>query len=401
MLTKLETKGYSSRDFFIVLVTILLSKSLYYETYGANFLLIPFFFLLAFIIIPNIKNFKVDKTILLYSFSLLGLTLMNLDQSFTQWLVLLIRMLITVMIIHLISFERFSNAFIRIMLILSVISWFGLIIIHYNIQSPLPAFTSVHYIEDVQGRILRNFIFFGVDESFPKYGIHKTSGLWWEPGAFQVFVNLALAFSLINNTITGKRYIIFLITILASLSTTGIVAFSLLSIIYFKKYFKIKSSILYSIPLLALIYGVIFVTPEIYAKLTSFSFMSRYYDVLISIHLFSENIFLGYGYGSQVENARPYAMEIIDPELYPFIVPAGTDGITMFIAQVGILGFIFMIPLLYPKYFQHLDLYIRILISLSLFLIFNTQHFTHMLIFIVLIFYGLVGNKKINYPPKE
>ena len=37
-----------------------------------------------------------------------------------------------------------------------------------------------------------------MDESFPKYGIHKTSGLWWEPGAFQVFVNLALAFSLIK-----------------------------------------------------------------------------------------------------------------------------------------------------------------------------------------------------------
>ena len=160
MSSKLEIKGYSSKDIFIVLGVILMSKSLYYESYGGNFLLIIFFFLLAFITIPNIKNLKTDKAILLYSLGLLSLTLINLEVSYKQWLVLFIRMLIAILVIHLISFDRFSKAFIKIMLVLSIFSWFAWIMIHFNINSPLPPFTSVHYIEDVQGRILRNFVFF-------------------------------------------------------------------------------------------------------------------------------------------------------------------------------------------------------------------------------------------------
>ena len=401
MQNKLEIKNYSSRDILIVLGIILISKSLYYESYGGSFLLIGLFFLLAFIIVPNIKNLKVDKIILLYSLSLLSIILMNAEPSYKQWLILLVRMLIAIMIIHLISFERFSNAFIKIMLVLSVISWSALAMIYFNVQSPLPAFTSEHYIEDVQGRILRNFIFFGVDEGLITYNILRVSSLWWEPGAFQLFVNLAFAFSLINNTISKQKYIIFLITILATLSTTGVIVFVLLSIIFFKKYFKLNNPILYLIPFFFIIFGTIFIAPEIYGKLTSLSFLSRYHDILISIHMFSENFFVGYGYGTQVEKAIPYGLKLLGSELYYMMPPAGTDGITMFIAQVGVLGFIFIIPFLIPKYFNHLNLGVRVLISLSLFLMFNTQHFTQMLIFTVLTFYGLIGNKKIIYQDKE
>ena len=401
MLNKIETKSHATRDILIVLGTILISKSLYYESYGGSFLLIGFFFLLAFIIIPNIKNLKVDRIILLYSLGLLSLILMNLEPSYKQWLILLIRMLIAIMIIHLISFERFSNAFIKIMLALSVISWIALAMIYFNVQSPLPAFTSEHYIEDVQGRILRNFIFFGVDEGLIKYNILRVSGLWWEPGAFQLFVNLAFAFSLINNTISKKKYMIFLITILATLSTTGVIVFGLLSIIFFKKYFKLNNPVLYLIPFFIIFLGIIFIAPEIYGKLTSLSFMSRYHDMLISINMFADNFFLGYGYGTQVEKAIPYGLELLGSELYYMMPPAGTDGITMFIAQVGILGFIFMVPFLIPKYFNHLNLGVRFLISISLFLMFNTQNFTQMLIFVVLTYYGLIGNKKIISQIKE
>lgn len=401
MSSKLEIKGYSSKDIFIVLGVILMSKSLYYESYGGNFLLIIFFFLLAFITIPNIKNLKTDKAILLYSLGLLSLTLINLEVSYKQWLVLFIRMLIAILVIHLISFDRFSKAFIKIMLVLSIFSWFAWIMIHFNINSPLPPFTSVHYIEDVQGRILRNFVFFGVDEALIKYNIHRASGLWWEPGAFQLFVNLAFAFSLINNTITRRRYIIFLITILAALSTTGIIVFALLSIIFFRKYFNLNNPILYLIPFLIVILGVIFVAPEVYNKMISLSFLSRYLDVLISINMFADNFILGYGYGSQVENAIPYGEALIKSELYNQMPPSGTDGITMFIAQVGILGIFFIYPILFPQYFNHMELNARILISLSFFLMFNTQNFTLTLIFTILTFYGLTKHRNLISHIKE
>ncbi len=394
MQTDLQFKGYSLRDFLIVMGVILLSKSLYFETFGGNYLLIGFFFFLAIIIIPNIKNFKIDRVILLYSLSLLALILLNAETNNNQLIVLFVRLIIGIFIIHLISFETFSRVFIRVMLVLSIFSWFAMFIIYYNINTPLPPFTSLHYIEDVQGRILRNFIFFGVDETFFTYDIFRASSLWWEPGAFQIFVNLAFAFSLINNTITKRTYTIFLITILASLSTTGVVVFGLLSIIFFKKYFTLNNPILFLVPIFIIFIGIFIVAPEIYQKMISESFKSRYHDILISINMFAENILLGYGYGTQVEKAIPYGKQFLGSELYNMMPPSGSDGITMFIAQVGILGLFFIYPLLFPKYCLHMKLYSRLLITLSLFLLFNTQYFTNMLIFTMLTFYGLKNYKK-------
>ncbi len=402
MLSKSNTKEHSTRDFFIVFAVILLSKSLYYESYGANYLLIGFFFLLAFILIPNIKNFKTEKIILLYSLGLIAIILLNLETNYRSLFVLISRLLIAIIIIHLISFERFSKIFINIILVLSIISWIALFIIHFDIQSPLPSFTSVHYIEEVQGRILRNFIFFGVDTELIKYNILRTSSIWWEPGAFQLFVNLAVIFSLINNTLTFKRYAIFLITILTAMSTTGLLAFSILSLIFFKKYLNLKNNaILYLVPFFVVILGSIFIAPIIIEKLNTshLSFLSRYHDVVISIHMFADNFLLGYGYGTTVEKAIPYGEDLIGYELYHSSRPSAADGITGFIAQVGILGFVFMYPFLFPRYCNHLRLSDSLLISLSLLIMFNTQNFTNILIFSVLTFYALIENKKNKFMP--
>ena len=397
MLSKSNSKEHSTRDFFIVFAVILLSKSLYYESYGANYLLIGFFFLLAFILIPNIKNFKIEKIILLYSLGLIVIILLNLETNYRSLFVLISRLLIAIIIIHLISFERFSKIFINIILALSIISWLALFIIHFDIQSPLLSFTSVHYIEEVQGRILRNFIFFGVDTELIKYNIHRTSSIWWEPGAFQLFVNLAVIFSLINNTLTFKRYAIFLITILTAMSTTGLLAFSILSLIFFKKYLNLKNNaLLYLIPFFVVVLGSIFIAPIIIEKLNTshLSFLSRYHDVVISIHMFADNFLLGYGYGTTVEKAIPYGEDLIGYELYHSSRPSAADGITGFIAQVGILGFVFMSPFLFPKYCNHLRASDSLLISLSLLIMFNTQNFTNILIFSVLTFYALIKNNK-------
>jgi len=402
LLSKSNTKEHSTRDFFIVFAVILLSKSLYYESYGANYLLIGFFFLLAFILIPNIKNFKTEKIILLYSLGLIAIILLNLETNYRSLFVLISRLLIAIIIIHLISFERFSKIFINIILVLSIISWVALFIIHFDIQSPLPSFTSVHYIEEVQGRILRNFIFFGVDTELIKYNILRTSSIWWEPGAFQLFVNLAVIFSLINNTLTFKRYAIFLITILTAMSTTGLLAFSILSLIFFKKYLNLKNNaILYLVPFFVVILGSIFIAPIIIEKLNTshLSFLSRYHDVVISIHMFADNFLLGYGYGTTVEKAIPYGEDLIGYELYHSSRPSAADGITGFIAQVGILGFVFMYPFLFPRYCNHLRLSDSLLISLSLLIMFNTQNFTNILIFSVLTFYALIENKKNKFMP--
>ena len=66
-----------------------------------------------------------------------------------------------------------------------------------------------------------------------------------------------------------------------------------------------------------------------------------------------------------------------------------------------IFGIFFIYPLLFPVYCKHMKLYSRLLISLSLFLLFNTQYFTNMLIFTLLTFYGLAKYKNMNNDLKE
>lgn len=391
MLTKLQFNDYSIKDFFIVLGVILISKSLYYESYGTNILLVGYLFFLM--LITNFKYLKINKMILLYIFGIVALLLINIDTNYSSFFVLVNRILIAILVIYLITFERFSRAFIDIILVISVVSWFSWIVILLDIPSFLPNFTGI------DGRPLRNFIFFGVWEEFVTYKTFRNSGLWWEPGAFQLFVNLAFVFTLINNTMTMKRYSIFLITIITITSTTGFLVFIILSLIYFKIFFFRKSALLYLVIFLILFcVSLVFLVPIIYDKFNSdsssfVSFLSRYYDLLVSFNMFIDNIFMGYGFGSQIEKAIPYGENLIGHQLYYLSTPTGADGITMFIAQVGIFGFVLIFPFLFPRYSNHLKLFDRLLISLSLFLMFNTENFTFLLIFTLLTFYGLIKNK--------
>ncbi len=393
MLVKSESERHPLRDFLVVLGVILLSKSLYFETYGGSILLIGFFFLLVLFVLPNVRNLKIDRNILLYAFSLLALILINLETNYRTLLVLIIRIIICIMVIHLISFKRFSNYFIKIILVLCVFSWFALFVIYFDLHSPLPILHQMYHVEGVTGREYRNFIFFGVDEGLIKYDILKASGIWWEPGAFQVFVNLAFILSILTNTVSVKRYMIFLITVLASFATAGMLGFAFLSIIYFRRNFNFgKNPILYLIPLVVVIVGS-GVSPDIINKFVSLSGASRAMDMLVSLYLFSDNPFIGYGYGMQVQKAIPFAKEYLGYDDWFLIRPSGADGLTMFVAQVGILGLLFLYPFLVPKYASHMHLSDRLLIGLTLFLIFNTQNFTYHLIFTILTFYGLINNQ--------
>jgi len=392
VITKPQFQEYSPKEFFIVLSVILLSKSLYYESLGTNILLIIFSSFLM--ISTNFINLKINKIVLLYIFGMIILVLINVDTNYSSFLVLINRMFIALLLIYLVPFERFSKAFIDIILIISIISWFSWLVILLDIPSFLPNFNGI------DGRSLRNFIFFGVWENFIDYKIFRNSGLWWEPGAFQIFVNLAFIFSLVNNTMTMKRYSIFLITIITIVSTTGFIVFLILSLIYFKKYFTLKKNVLLRliIFLISTVFTMIYMAPMIYDKLDSdslsfSSFLSRYYDFLISFNMFVDNILIGYGFGSQIEKAVPYGENLIGYYLYDLSKPTGADGITMFIAQVGVFGLILVFPFLFPKYYNHMKLFDKLLISLSLFLMFNTENFTFLLIFTLLTFYGLLKNK--------
>ncbi len=393
--SNIKNKVYSIQELFIILGVILLSKSLYYETYGTNILLLVFvgYLLLHY----NITKIKINKLVILYMIGLLFIVVLNPESQYDSILVLVTRFSIAIIIVYFFTFQKFSKIFIDIILIISLFSLLTWIIIYFNIHSFLPDFIGIDH------RLLRNFIFFGVSENFITHGVLRNNGLWWEPGAFQLFVNLAFSFAIINNSINKQKYIIFIITILTIGSTTGFIVFLLLSLIYFKKSIEYsnKNKIIYMLALTLFLYLLyLYISPLIYDKFNPesnsiVSFLSRYYDFIISYNMFMDNILIGYGFGSQIENAIPYGINLIGHDIYySFSRPTGADGITMFIAQCGILSFIFLIPFLIPKYYTHLYFIEKLIISISILLMFNTENFTFILIFTVLTFYGIIGNKK-------
>ncbi|MCE9681666.1 O-antigen ligase family protein [Halomonas alkalisoli] len=384
---------------FSVLCVILLSKSLYFESYGQNNLLIIYLFFLVLLVILRNFHLKIDLYLLLFACSLIVIPLINPDSAVSSILVLVVRVLIGILFVSLIPFQVFARYYIKIILILSVISWLTWPVIYFDVYSLVPDFTPI------DERITRNYILFGVWDSFVLHQTFRNSGLWWEPGAFQVFVNLAFIFMLVTNTVSLKKYFLLLITIITINSTVGFIVFFLLSFVFLADKAKSSSVLIKlryaTILIITLIVCTILFIPVVLDKFTAVSnsfvsFQSRYFDFLISFNMFLDNPFIGYGFGTQVENAIPYGQQLLGQHKYNLVKPTGADGLTMFLAQVGFIGFIFLFYFIFPRYAYKKGLFSGLIFSLCLTLIFNTQNFTFTIIFIVLLFYGLVGYKKQN-----
>lgn len=390
----LKNKIYSYKEFFIVLSCILLSKSLYYESYGNNLLLGVFLVFLFFSYKPT--SIKINKWVILYCLFFIILVSLNSESNPRSLLVLLLRLSIAVYVVHILDFKQFSLIFNKIILFLILVSLFSVLVIYFNIPSPLPDFVAI------DGRPLRNFIFFGVWESTIFHSVYRNSGIFWEPGAFQIFINLAFIFSIVNNTMSIKRYFVFLFGIVSTVSTTGVIAFILLSpVFWFSIINKSRFKALYiGAASLFIVISFSFILPFILTKFSggesgeaSVSFLSRYYDFVISLNIFYDNFSLGYGFGSQVKNAITYGREFFGVLEYERVRPSGADGLTMFLAQCGVFSVILLFPFLFPKYYRGHGILTRLIITASLIIIFNTENFTFILIFSLLSLYGIVGNK--------
>ncbi len=112
--------------------------------------------------------------------------------------------------------------------------------------------------------------------------------------------------------------------------------------------------------------------------------------------MFKENLLISYGFGSQIERAIPFGLNMIGADFYDKVKPTGSDGITMLIAQLGVFSVFLLDPLLLPKYLRGYSIYFRFFIALSLFCLFNAQNFTFLLIFIILAAYGVVGKRIVD-----
>lgn len=216
------------------------------------------------------------------------------------------------------------------------------------------------YNEIIQAHVI---VFSILNEGVESF-LPRNSGFAWEPGAFAVFINLAIFVNLIRNSFKIKNngsLWIFIIAILSTQSTTGYSIFLLLAAFYFinKKGANVK---VLMIPLVIIGVLYIFSLPFMYEKITNLGnekisdlvetgskdwnkdkmiSAQRFVSFQMDFLDFKKNPILGYGGHDEDMWTRKEKINVIS-----------ISGIGKILAKFGLIGTVFFILILFKNSFQ-------------------------------------------------
>lgn len=208
--------------------------------------------------------------------------------------------IITYMNLCCISFSQYKKLFVRVMVVFAAIS--------------LIVFSCVHLgIFKVKVKVIYDMIYH--ISYFHVVGTYivttRNSGLFWEPGMYQVFLNLALLFRLdgifkSEYTKNKSRFdiIILIIAIISTKSTTGYIVMIVILITFLLKYnFNIRKKVgIVLIKCLMIIAAIFIVITVLNSNVVSnkfdkdnYSFRARENHIVSSIKLIHDRPIIGYG----------------------------------------------------------------------------------------------------------
>ena len=192
--------------------------------------------------------------------------------------------------------------------------------------------------------------------------ISRNAGFCWEPGAFSCFIIIAILFLIFQNNDDIKKrklkFIIYLIALITTQSTTGFLAFFLITILFISNNIKIKKIKYFIFPIIFIILFIIYLNVPILgekinkqinrdllnealeASTSKYSVsLDRFASLKITLLEFIDNPILGIGAN---ENLRWSSLNNIN------ISP--TSGIGNILARYGLFGILpFFIALIYSS----------------------------------------------------
>lgn len=252
----------------------------------------------------NKKNFNICVTIC----SIVALNLL-INYEYTSIneniFILLIRLFSLMIIMSNISSERFMEYFVKILLVLSVISivCFGFSVMWGNMTLPFQTtitYNGKYYIYTFYHTLGRWKIF------------ERNAGIFWEPGGFQIFLNFALLFLLVKPRLflekwSMRQYIVSIVvivaTILTTMSTTGFICMALvliIGILHGDTDTRTKRILTLVIILALVVFAIVENQMGIIQSKAidqEGSFDTRYNDTIVSFSLGLDRLF-GYGYAN-------------------------------------------------------------------------------------------------------
>lgn len=292
---------------FGIIMILLMSNTMYFGLVKRKATFIVFIFTILISLAINKIRVKKYNIIMLFilSLSLLGSLVLNIDIVDKRYITNIIQSIVILwsvgIFIGYIERDYFINTFINIIFYFCIISLFCVFISNFIPSYAYKLYKVTNYANSQY--LLSPFYMWGKGSIWL-----RNSGPFWEPGAFQGFINIAILFILtsrININNMNIKLVILLITLLTTQSTTGYILF-MLNILCFGKDILIKykkNSIILKILVISLfIVGIIiiFKSNNIVQKFTSTENPSttiRRDDLVNSLELMKERPLRGIGSG--------------------------------------------------------------------------------------------------------
>jgi len=221
----------------------------------------------------------------------------------------------------------------------------------------------------------------------------RNCGIFWEPGLFAIFVNIAFIFEFIDIKRKKPKVVscaLYLLTLISTFSTAGYIIFVVVFIYCFHKVTKTKKIelkfVLLSFLPLILVIALFFIIPSLRTKIIeqTQSYFSRLYGPIVNFHVFKKGKIFGVGL---LEEQNFFNSMLVELKLTDKI-DAQTSSMGVYVSSFGIFGIlIYLLPLIYLGLSKKIDKFDKVLLMIVFFLFTNVEPLVNNLFFFILIFY--------------
>lgn len=257
-------------------------------------------------------------------------------------------------------------------------------------------YNSFEVINEKPYRIFMGIHYHWQDVTWFNMKVARNNSIFWEPGVFQIFINLGLFYQFFLAKKVNKRQVsILLVSLFTTFSTTGfILAIAILVASFIKKKSKNYLMLIFKVVTLPIILftGIYvgFLVFDQKASSTSVSYDLRSTDLQTGLELFQERPFIGWGY--------------LNYETYEAATgtPNNSNGLVSMMFHQGILGIMFhVLPavMLVFWFFKHKNIWTATGFGVFYFMSAATEPLMYANIFNVFICLGMVAmfEKRIFY----
>lgn len=391
-------KCFKIIDYTILFILLFLDSSFILSNNGNGTLIIGINLISTlYLLIKNkVKKYDKDKffffIFLILMVSISGLIYENFKQTF----IILSLIFSSFVISNVFKYNKFKEIFIKLMYFLAIYSLisYGISIVFPKIITLFPIL-SVAKTGDIIDYSYYNLFFSVVSTN--KY-LMRNYGFFWEPGAYSIFLCIALLMEISNENINFKKVFVFLVAVITTFSTLGIIC-GILLIIYLllkkdkgnKKLKKMKVIfiILGILTMLYLITNGDYFIYHVFGKLQknaantySSTTLTRYNAIVVPFKYFINNFIFGIGYNNYLNVQKLECLNM------------ATCTYMNFLCIYGIFGLIPIINNL--RFFINFERknILKIILLLLGIIIFSTENFIQLTFFYVITFYGFDSFKK-------